>query len=73
MIIGAGLYYGEFSKGSKFEGVGCAVEVGFDYRGLACITMDFLKVLNLWVLVLRPRLALNVGAWLVLRRIFQKF
>ena len=30
----------KISKNSEFEGVGSTVEVGFDYRGLACITWD---------------------------------
>ena len=61
--------YGGFSS-FEFAGVGSAVEVGFDYRGLACITGDFLKVLTLRVLALPSRLALIIGAWLVLRGIF---
>ena len=46
------MYYGGFSKSVEFAGVGSAVEVGFDYDGVACKTGDFLKVLNLRVLVL---------------------
>ena len=69
MIIGAWLVLIEMSKSSEFVGVGSTVEVGFDYRGLACITGNFLKVLNLLVLALRSRLAWIYGAWLVLRGI----
>ena len=58
--MGLGLYCG-FSKSSELAGVGSAVEIGFDYRGLACITADFLKVLNLQVLALPSRLALIIG------------
>ena len=63
------MYYGGFSKSSEFASVGSAVEVGFDYRVLACITRDFLKVLNLRALALSSRLALIIGAWLVSRGI----
>ena len=31
------------SESSEFAGVGSAVEAGFDYRGMVCVTMDFLK------------------------------
>ena len=41
-IIGAWLVLEWISESSEFAGVGSAVEVGFDYRGLACITGDFL-------------------------------
>ena len=71
--MGSGLYYRGFSKSSQFVGGSSAVEVGFDYRRLACITGDFLKVLFLRVLALPSRLALIIGVWLVLRRIFEKF
>ena len=39
-IIGAGLVCEWISKRFEFAGVGSAVEVGFYYRGLACIRMD---------------------------------
>ena len=65
--------YNGFSRSSEFSRVGSAVEVGFDYRELVCITTDFLKVLNLRVLALPSRLAVIIEAWLVLRGIFQKF
>ena len=32
------------SKVFEFAGIGSAVEVGFDYRILACIRMDFYKI-----------------------------
>ena len=64
------MYYGGSSTSSEFAGVGSAVELGFDYHGLACITGDFLKVLNLRMLALPSRLSLVIGAWLVQRRIF---
>ena len=70
MIIRAWLVSMEISKGSEFAGVGFTDEVGFDYRGLACTTVDFPKVLNLRVLALPSRLALIIGVWLVLRRNF---
>ena len=38
LIIGAWLAVIEVSKSSEFAGVGSTVEVGFDYRGLACIS-----------------------------------
>ena len=50
---------------------GSTVEVGFDYRGLACITGDFLKVLNLRALALPSRLALNIGTWLKVMKNFK--
>ena len=55
--------------GSAVE-VGSAVDVGFDSRGLACITGDFLRVLNLRVLALPSRMALIIGVWLLLRWVF---
>ena len=41
LIIGAGLVLLGISISSEFAGVGTGVEVGFDYRGLDCITGDF--------------------------------
>ena len=38
LIIRVWLYYEVFSKSSEFVGVRSAAEVGFVYRGLACIT-----------------------------------
>ena len=70
LTIGAWLVLMEISKSSEFVGVGSAVKVGFHYRGLACITRDYLKVLNLRALALSSRLALIIRVWLVLRRIF---
>ena len=68
--MGFGLYYRGFSKSSRFVGGSSAVEVGFDYRGLACVTADLLKVLNLRMLALPSRVALIIGARLVLRGVF---
>ena len=64
------MYNGGFSKSSEFAGVDSAFEVGFDYRGLACITEVFLKVLNLRVLALPSRLALIIRVCLVLQGLF---
>ena len=54
------------SQSSEFAGAASTVEVGFDYRGVACIHGDrrFLKVLSLQVLAPPSRVALNIGAWL---------
>ena len=41
LIIGAWLVLVEISKSSEFAGAGSTVEVGFDYRGLACINGNF--------------------------------
>ena len=41
LIIQAWFVLQGIPKSSEIEGVGSAVEVGFDYRGLVCITMDF--------------------------------
>ena len=70
MIIWTWLVLHWISKNSEFAGVGSAVEVGFDYRGLACITGVSPEVLNLRVLALPSRLALIIEVWLVLRWIF---
>ena len=67
------MHYGGFSKTSTFAGVVSAVEVGFDYWRLACITGDFLKVLNLRVVALPSRVALIIGAWFVVRGSGYKF
>ena len=40
LIIGACIILQGISKSFEFEGVRSAVETGFDYRGLACITKD---------------------------------
>ena len=69
-MSGLGLYYEGFFKSSEFAGVGFAVEVGFDYQGLACLTGVFLKVLALRLLALPLRLDLIIGAWLVLQKVF---
>ena len=78
MIIGAWLILYGISKSSEFAAVGSAVEVCFYYRGLAWIfksselagvgsaVTGFLKVLNLLLLAPPLRLALIIGAWLVL-------
>ena len=39
LIIEAWFVSQEIYKSSEFVSVGAAVEVGFDYRGLACITL----------------------------------
>ena len=70
LIIGAQFILTETLKSIEFAGVGSAAEFGFDYRSLPCITGDFLKVLNLRALALPSRLALIIGAWLVLWWIF---
>ena len=59
-----------FFKSSEFAGVGSAVKVGFDYRGLSSITEVFLKVLDLTLLALPLKLDLIIGAWLVSRTVF---
>ena len=41
LIIGAWIVLQGISKRSEFVGVGSAVEVGFDHRGLVCIARDF--------------------------------
>ena len=41
LIIGACLTLMGISKSSKFAGVGSAVVVGFDYRGLPCSSEYF--------------------------------
>ena len=64
------MYYGRLPKSSEFAGVGSAVEDGFDYRGMASITVAFLKGLNLRMVALPSRLALIIGVWLVLQGIF---
>ena len=43
LIIGAWFVLLEISRSSELAGVGSAIEVGFDYRGLVCITWDFWK------------------------------
>ena len=43
LIIMAWLILMEISRSSAFAGVGSTVEVGFFYRGLACINGDFEK------------------------------
>ena len=43
LIIGAWLVLVEICKSSEFADAGSTVEVGFDYRGLACISGNFLK------------------------------
>ena len=43
LLIGAWFVLQGISKSSEFAGVGSAVEVGFDYPGMVCITRDFLK------------------------------
>ena len=67
LIIGTWFVLQGISKSSKFAGVGSAVEVGFEYRGMFCITRDFQKVMKLRVLAPPLRLALNMGAWFVLQ------
>ena len=41
LIIGAWFVSQRIYKSSEFSGVGSALEVGFDHRGLVCITGDF--------------------------------
>ena len=41
LIIGAWFVVQGISKSSEFAGVGSAVEVGFDCRGLICITRNY--------------------------------
>ena len=69
LIVGAWFVLQGTSKNAEFAVVGSAVEVGFEYRGMFCITRDFQKVMKLRVLAPPLRLALIIGAWFVLQGI----
>ena len=71
MIIGTWFVLQGISKSSEFAGVGSAVEVGFEYRGMFCSTRDFQKVMKLRVLAPPSRLALIIGAWFVFQGFFK--
>ena len=43
LIIGAWIVLKEISESCEFAGVGSSVKVGFDYRGLVCITKGLQK------------------------------
>ena len=41
VIIGTWLVLEKINQSSEFAGVGSTVQVGFNYRSLACIKIDF--------------------------------